>query len=539
MKQTTFNRIILLSFFMLTAQMVKAQYIYHNVGDTLMGRDTIYYDQWYPDVYLADSTHTISDYTGVISDSMFWNQYVTPVGDGVDPDTSATRRILNAVFTGEILRYCYTDHPIEIVGLAAAVEPAFLVGISGILDDYYTSFHPPVPDSTWHPEYLLLYTYGERESFNLAKQVRWHKSDPVRYLRQPRRHFMNWNGDYNPDDERCCNGRMEAVNYVPLHEYYFDKPVTVTDSFYVGWTQYSNRILTNAHNLLEGEDIETITQVVHMHVYNQEFKLFAGCEGMPQYENCDYCATLPEFKYKYLKTRELIFYHNSNGVLQSYPHMVSNPVWRWEDNHAYALVFPIVKIDTQYAYRCPVVSNVHVAQTSVMGDGSNCAVLMWNSIGASDTTYEVCFGPAGTPPEDCTRMYSAYNAKNICGLDSCEEYVVYVRGKCHRGSVEFYGEWSDGLSVKICDDTTSGEGVGDIMEQLVRVVPNPATTQVRVLSSYTLSRVEVFDLQGNKVLDQPAFGLTATFPVRDWPKGMYIVVVHTPAGTASKKLVVD
>ncbi|MBP5516336.1 MAG: T9SS type A sorting domain-containing protein [Bacteroidales bacterium] len=532
--KTRLTRLLAVAAMLFISTRVEAQYIYHNVGDTIMGRDTIYFDQWTPDEYLADSTHTIEDIDNAISDSLFYLQHQTPVGDGIDPDTSATRRILSLVFTGEILRYCYTDHPIEIVGLAAAIEPVWMVGGAGQSDQWHTTHDP---DSTWLPEYLLLYTYGERDSFNLAKQVRWRKSDPVRYMKQS---FRNLWGYYEitPWDRHCCNAKFDHEWYVPVHEYYFDKPVTVTDSFYVGWTQYSNRILVPWH-LLEGENYETGCNVVQMHVYNHLFKVYGEMDQNYNIDYCDSCATIPLFRYKYLKERELIFNHDSLGEWRWYPQMIADPVWRWEDNHAYALVFPIVKIDTQYAYRCPVVSNLHVEQTSVLSDGSNCAVLMWNSIGAADTTYEVCFGPAGTPPEDCTRMYSAYNAKNICGLDSCEEYVVYVRAKCHRGAVDFYGEWSEGLRVKICDDTMSGEGIGDIMEQLVRVVPNPATTQVRVLSSYTLSRVEVFDLQGNKVLDQPAFGLTATFPVRDWPKGMYIVVVHTPAGTASKKLVVD
>ncbi|MBP5515721.1 MAG: T9SS type A sorting domain-containing protein, partial [Bacteroidales bacterium] len=68
--------------------------------------------------------------------------------------------------------------------------------------------------------------------------------------------------------------------------------------------------------------------------------------------------------------------------------------------------------------------------------------------------------------------------------------------------------------------------------------PNPATAAVTVASSYSITRIEAYDLGGGKMLDMKAAGLSAKFSVDSWPSGTYVVVIHTPNGTATKKLVV-
>jgi hypothetical protein len=69
-------------------------------------------------------------------------------------------------------------------------------------------------------------------------------------------------------------------------------------------------------------------------------------------------------------------------------------------------------------------------------------------------------------------------------------------------------------------------------------MPNPAREQVTVLSSYRLSRVVVYDLGGRAVLEQEDDGLATTLDVSGLAKGVYVVAIHTPAGIATKRLVV-
>ncbi len=69
--------------------------------------------------------------------------------------------------------------------------------------------------------------------------------------------------------------------------------------------------------------------------------------------------------------------------------------------------------------------------------------------------------------------------------------------------------------------------------------PNPASTEVSVLSSTGIRQVQVFDITGRKVYDSgrdlqspPSIVL----PIAGWPNGTYTIHVDTPLGLAVKKL---
>ena len=79
-----------------------------------------------------------------------------------------------------------------------------------------------------------------------------------------------------------------------------------------------------------------------------------------------------------------------------------------------------------------------------------------------------------------------------------------------------------------------------LLGRLTGVMPNPATETAKVVSSFGLTMVEAFNMAGEKVhtLRLPDAPLTATLDVRRWPSGTYLLRIHTPQGTAVKKLVV-
>ena len=76
------------------------------------------------------------------------------------------------------------------------------------------------------------------------------------------------------------------------------------------------------------------------------------------------------------------------------------------------------------------------------------------------------------------------------------------------------------------------------MEKSVSVSPNPATGSAEVLSSFGVSRVEVFNAADRKVMDLKAEGLKATLDVSKLPSGAYLLRIHTPQGMTTKKLLV-
>lgn len=90
------------------------------------------------------------------------------------------------------------------------------------------------------------------------------------------------------------------------------------------------------------------------------------------------------------------------------------------------------------------------------------------------------------------------------------------------------GEGDDTLSIR----------QDDLLQRLVAVSPNPASGRARVTSSFGLTRIEVFSPDGRPLLDRPAEGLTSDLDLAAWPAGTYIIRIHTPMGTVSRRLVV-
>jgi hypothetical protein len=139
------------------------------------------------------------------------------------------------------------------------------------------------------------------------------------------------------------------------------------------------------------------------------------------------------------------------------------------------------------------------------------------------------------------------------------EYSVAVRGRC---DIDNYSPWSDTLlfttpqdTVQVIDttiqdttqvidttivDTTVTQGIRTLgsLDRFTRIMPNPASEVVNVLSSYRLESVAVYDLTGRLLLEQPAEGISAVVKVGVLPRGTYIMAIRTLQGVATKKLVV-
>jgi len=90
-------------------------------------------------------------------------------------------------------------------------------------------------------------------------------------------------------------------------------------------------------------------------------------------------------------------------------------------------------------------------------------------------------------------------------------------------------------------DTILAINDAGLLGRLTGVMPNPAAESARVVSSFGMSRVEVYNLAGERVHDMrvPEGSLYTNLDVRRWPQGVYIVRIHTPLGVTSKKLTVQ
>ncbi len=463
---------------------------YHRVGDTIRGRDTIYFYQWWSEQWLSDSSNFL------YYDIFYCNSYGGfPYSVPWIPNGFCSSKNL-----GRYVRYNYTAEPLNIVGLAACI--ALLYGDN---DLYHT---PPDTAEADYPEYLLLYD-AQTDTFPLLASVQFRHAEPVRYMEVPLRgNNPYWGGRFSPG-QLCCEAQYDVNRYLPVHEYYFDKPVTVYDSFYVGMTSNNSRSFDNPP--------EYVRPLYAASAYTIGYASKIGI--CPDTDTC-YSAPLQLYKYKTFKYNE--------GQL------ISDTNWIWHESPFFSLIFPIIQIDSFYGppqYVCPAVENFRVGNE---GDGS--VVLLWYNHN-DHLRWEISYGPQGIAPEDGTQLIAAIPAIQIANLDSCTHYSAYIRAVCMHDSLH-YSEWSEPLDIFLCD--TGGVAAIEVplLDQLTYLMPNPAADQVEVLSSYGMTRVEAYSLQGTKMADLRVRGLGAALDVAGWPEGMYIVVIHTPAGNVTKKLVV-
>ncbi|MBO6059566.1 MAG: hypothetical protein J6P67_05440, partial [Bacteroidaceae bacterium] len=111
-----------------------------------------------------------------------------------------------------------------------------VVGLSATIILNKTQLSPDAP-----PEYLLLYE-ATPDSFILKAQVQWDETDTAGRL--DARVWLNPLGCQNSSGvDGLSYGYIYGPNHpyyaVKVFDYYFDKPIVVYDSFYVGGTDHS------------------------------------------------------------------------------------------------------------------------------------------------------------------------------------------------------------------------------------------------------------------------------------------------------------
>ena len=96
-------------------------------------------------------------------------------------------------------------------------------------------------------------------------------------------------------------------------------------------------------------------------------------------------------------------------------------------------------------------------------------------------------------------------------------------------------EWdkiADSLFVENC------ESIATLEENHTYLMPNPASETVTVASSFRIGEVEVYTLEGRRIIASRVDGISTTLDISQLPTGTYIVRITTNNGTAYKKLVV-
>ena len=471
---------------------------YFRIGDTIRGRDSIYHYQWWSENYLSDET------TRLFLVNFMYDTATTNTGWPKYTSSTATKEV--------IVRYCYTEQPLKIVGIATAAY-------FGRPSDYY-DYPVELPSSMpVRTEYLEIFDADTgRNSFPRVAQIEYNYEQQPRYMQIDLRFMYSYFYD-------CCDTPMTDQNRtIEIREFYLEKPITVRDSFYVGHTTNNNHYAYVCLDEQEGFEDPSFSLYAFLDRYlgwEPKSLYVHGYTGCPDIS----CTITPLNRYKYRK-----FYSTDMYTCDT-----ADAEWHWIESNYFMLDFPIIEIDSSFydgppQYECPAVQNFHIGTLD-----NNRVVLLWNQHN-EHTGWELSYGPQGAAPDSGNLITAYIPAIAIQGLDSGQHYSVYIRAICMHDSLH-YSEWSEPLDFCTCD-TSSISIEMPLTERLTHILPNPAIDQVQVISSYGITQVDVYNLQGIRMVSKKTKGLGTTIDVSGWPAGIYIVIIHTPAGNVTKRLVV-
>ncbi len=401
----------------------------------------------------------------------------------------------------EFVYYNYTPRPIKVVGIAANVKTTYA--------DRRLS--PRLPDST---EYFLFYD-ARPDTFVCRQRQEWSINDSVRLIRLHCR-------DTNP--RGCCMNSTDYYPTEPYHESYFDRPILVKDSFYLGGTGYTY----DADYVFERDSTFTA-----LSFYTDK----AGRGGWyynptnPTSVPVDTCPQIPP---TLLKTRHPRPLRPSESPNEFIPYQ-----WMYHTlNGATPQIYPI------YEEMCPIVEGLHVEYSQ--GDEVTVA---WNTHG-SHTAWMVTHGPLGMPRDSFAVVACLQPSLTITGLDSSRIYDISVQAQCDYHVSDFEPLDADVLNNR---DTTfvSEQGkhlylrggnlvsINDVTpDDGILLRPNPADRQVTVSATLPIKHVEVYDLAGRLVETRQPNGTTLQLNLKSYQSGAYLVKVTTANGTSTKKLIV-
>lgn len=484
---------------------MQAQSPYHHIGDEVFDPDSIY---WHDDYVVNDwLTNHQSQlrlvYHGLLANPSRYYQTILDNNNNYGPASYPDLQLV-----GELLRCCYTADTIKVIGLAAVAYTC--------RGDLYN--HLPVFGLQ---DTLLLYG-GTKKNLELLRKVKWSMQDSARWMRPySRGSIIHPNGSpYLTTNGGCCTTEFAGgLMWLPLKEYYFEdygeEAVYVTDSFFVGCT---HSYYTNVLPLSQTDPDDSAHFV-------ETGYLFYGYDSAAV-DGCSTCESFPEYEYLIKRTGiHPSFYPLNQWITER---------WRW-----YLAVWPIIDIGWEEPvvppYACPEVQNIRTTYFN------GAVVIQWDANTEHDN-WQLSYGPEGTEPDSGTIVTCPIQVAQV-ELDTGVRYSAYVRAKCTHEDSIYYSQWSDSIILYIAADTTQdppddSTGLNIAGSRNVTLIPNPAHGEVQVISPYKIKRVEVYNPQGIMIAETTSGDTTPTIITKDWPSGSYFVIIHTTAGSFTRRLVV-
>ena len=337
-----------------------------------------------------------------------------------------------------------------------------------------------------------------------------------------------------------CNTTSITPEYLTLPPKYilFDKPVHVEDSFYVGTSQKYTEALSyySQSNYEEGEPNVPFPLLARWEAFSIGHHGTADSNCFPPPMKIKQRWTQPEWLENWWIAHDSLA--SRNYIL---PEGYVRNRWINRTEIDFFLILPLIEAyDTLWDYELPTCPQVE--WFNVTGTRGDTTILRWQSADDLHTEWQLSYGPKGIDPDNGTLVdCRAASWRHIDSLHTRDSMSAWVRTVCRDEGYLRYSDWSHEVSWGGRDSSAlwTEQPQGNIrLEGLVRLTPNPATDEVTITSAYRLTGVEVYAMDGRLRYQAPAQGLTCRFAVQGWPRGTYLVLVQTAAGTSTKKLVV-
>ena len=304
------------------------------------------------------------------------------------------------------------------------------------------------------------------------------------------------------DLDGCCIIPHDEI-YLRTFECYFNKPVTVKDTFYVGTTAYSNCSLYTDSGAYHDHTL----MVYVVHKYCTYGLLDCGDSSLP--------LAVERFDE------------------QLYPN--SPYYWSRIPNNIFYCILPIIDTDyvpplpPQDTTPCPTIDGLGVEWID-----TNCVFASW-SLGNTEGPYQVNYAETGMPFESGTYFECPNPYASICNLMTNKSYKLRVRSSCSTGmAVEGHGPWSDSLVF-----SHPPIGINDVEQSGIRIHPNPTRDRLTVERPTAVpATIEVFNAKGQKVLSTTTDQAAVTLDVSSLASGSYLLRVTTAEGSSVRSFVV-
>lgn len=183
----------------------------------------------------------------------------------------------------DITKVCYTDQPRYIYGVAVAART--LEGMDVLWEDfsdeqkaYWLNYHPIIDTSFAHCEEFIRVYELNKDTITILREGLCNLGTPASYyLELP--------------DEIVTHGYSKNMWTLCFYEIYFDAPLWVTDSFYVGMTQYLPK-----RDPVTGQWPQWPLQPAHSYLNSNEYDIPFNNLYSPD-SNCDqwyYAREIPQ-----------------------------------------------------------------------------------------------------------------------------------------------------------------------------------------------------------------------------------------------------